>query len=102
MGGNERTGRWRVAERCNVVNVMGGSELDLCDAELSDQVTEINVYTLMGGFEIRVPDGVDVQVSKFALHGRPRGRARQRARRRPARRSSSGSGLIAGAAARQP
>ena len=69
LGGNERTGRWRVAERCNVVNVMGGSELDLCDAELSDQVTQINVYTLMGGCEIVVPDGVDVQVSKFALMG---------------------------------
>ena len=69
MGGNERTGRWRVAERCNVVNVMGGSELDLFDAELSDEVTQINVYTLMGGFEIRVPNGVDVQVSKFALMG---------------------------------
>lgn len=69
MGGNERTGRWRVAERCNVVNVMGGSEIDLHDAELADDVTQINVYTLMGGFEIRVPNGVDVQVSKFALMG---------------------------------
>lgn len=69
MGGNERTGRWRVAERCNVVNLMGGSELDLSDVELSDVVTEINVYTLMGGFEIRVPNGVDVQVSKFAFMG---------------------------------
>ena len=69
MGGSERTGRWRVAERCNVVNVMGGSEIDLCDAELSDEVTAINVYSLMGGCEIRVPDGVEVQVSKFALMG---------------------------------
>ena len=69
MGGNERTGRWRVAERCNVINVMGGSELDLNDAELSDEVTQINVFTLMGGCEIRVPNGVDVHVSKFALMG---------------------------------
>jgi len=69
MGGSERTGRWRVAERCNVINVMGGSELDLCDAELSEQVTQINVYSLMGGCEIRVPEGVEVQVSKFALMG---------------------------------
>ena len=69
MGGNQRTGRWRVAERCNVVNFMGGAELDLHDVELSDQVTVINVYTLMGGFEIRVPNGVDVQISKFAFMG---------------------------------
>ena len=69
MGGNQRTGRWRVAERCNVVNFMGGAELDLHDVELSDQVTVVNVYTLMGGFEIRVPNGVDVQISKFAFMG---------------------------------
>lgn len=69
MGGNERTGRWRAAERCNVVNFMGGCEIDLHDVELSDEVTQVNVYTLMGGFEIRVPDGVDVQVSKFAFMG---------------------------------
>lgn len=69
MGGNERTGRWRVAERCNVVNFMGGTEIDLSDVELSDAVTDINVITFMGGFEIRVPDGVDVQVSKFAFMG---------------------------------
>ena len=69
MGGNERAGRWRVAERCNVVNFMGGAELDLCDAELSGEAIKINVYTLMGGFEIRVPNGADVQVSKFAFMG---------------------------------
>jgi len=69
MGGNERTGRWRVGPRCTMVNVMGGGEIDLNDAELSGEVTHINVYTLMGGFEIRVPDGVDVRVSKFALMG---------------------------------
>ena len=69
MGGNERTGRWRAAERCNVVNFMGGAEIDLHDVELSGEVTQINVYTLMGGFEIRVPNGVDVQVSKFSFMG---------------------------------
>jgi hypothetical protein len=69
MGGNERTGRWRIAERCNVVNFMGGAELDLCDAELSGEAITLNVYTLMGGFEIRVPTNVDVQVSKFAFMG---------------------------------
>ncbi len=69
MGGDDRRGRWRVGSRCNVVNVMGGSDVDLNDAELSDQVTQINVYSVMGGGTVRVPDGVDVQVSKFALMG---------------------------------
>ncbi len=69
MGGDDRSGRWRVAKRVNVIDVMGGSTLDLNDAELSDQVTQVNVFALMGGSEIRVPDDVHVHVSKFAFMG---------------------------------
>jgi hypothetical protein len=69
MGGNERRGRWRIASRCTVLNIMGGSNLDLCDVELSGQVTELNFFSLMGGGEIRVPDDVRVDISKFALMG---------------------------------
>lgn len=69
MGGNDRRGRWRVAARCLVFSLMGGSDVDLTQAELSEQVTTLNVISIMGGSEIRVPHGVDVQVSKFALMG---------------------------------
>lgn len=48
---------------------MGGSDLDLCDVELSNPVTQLNVYSVMGGGQIRVPDGVEVQVSKLGLMG---------------------------------
>jgi hypothetical protein len=48
---------------------MGGSDVDLNDAELSSPLTEVNVFSLMGGSDIRVPSGVDVQVSNFALMG---------------------------------
>jgi hypothetical protein len=69
MSGHDRTGRWRVAPRFTVVNVMGGSEIDFNDAELSDPVTEINVYSFWGGGEMWVPHGVNVQVSNIALMG---------------------------------
>ena len=69
MGGNDRRGHWRIAKRCTVVNIMGGGEIDLCDAELSHQVTQLNVYSVMGGAEIRVPNGARVQVSKLAFMG---------------------------------
>jgi hypothetical protein len=69
MGGNDRRGRWRIAKRCTVLNIMGGSNLDLCDVELSGQVTELNFFSFMGGGEIRVPDDVRVDISKFALLG---------------------------------
>jgi hypothetical protein len=69
MGGHDKRGRWRPAPRCTVLNVMGGSDVDLNDAELSGKLTELNMYSFMGGGEIRVPHGVDVQVSNFALMG---------------------------------
>lgn len=67
MTGNVRRGNWRIAKRCTVVSIMGASKIDLCDVELSHPVTQLNVYSVMGGGEVRVPDGVRVQVSKFAL-----------------------------------
>jgi hypothetical protein len=69
MSGHDRRGRWRIARRCTVINVMGGSDLDLNDVELSDPVTHLNVYSLMGGSQVRVPNGVDVHVSRLALMG---------------------------------
>lgn len=69
MSGHERGGRWRVGPRCTVFNFWGGSDIDLNDAELADRLTELNVYSIMGGAEVRVPHGVEVQVSNFALMG---------------------------------
>jgi hypothetical protein len=69
LRGHDRRGPWRIARVCNVVDVMGGGELDLRDAELSDRVTRLNVYSVMGGSDIRVPSGVRVEVSGFAIRG---------------------------------
>lgn len=69
MGGHDKRGRWRVARSCTVISIMGGSDIDLNDAELSSPQTEITMFSLMGGGDIRVPHGVDVHVSDFALMG---------------------------------
>jgi Domain of unknown function (DUF1707) len=69
MGGCERRGRWRVARQSTVVNVMGGSDLDFNEAELAGDVVEMTVVSLMGGSEIHVPDGLNVELSEFALMG---------------------------------
>jgi hypothetical protein len=69
MSGRDRKGRWRVGPHLKVVDVMGGSNLDLNDAELSAEDTQITVVAIMGGSEIRVPEGVNVHVSEFAFMG---------------------------------
>jgi len=69
LGGCERKGRWRLAERSTNVNVMGGSELDLNQAELASDEVELTVVAIMGGSDIRVPEGLNVEVSELALLG---------------------------------
>jgi uncharacterized protein DUF1707/cell wall-active antibiotic response 4TMS protein YvqF len=69
MGGSGHRGRWRIAPRCTVVNVMGGSDLDLTEAIVEGAETEIRVFSLMGGSKIVVPDGVHVELGGFAFMG---------------------------------
>src|SRR4051812_36478354 len=69
MSGRDRKGRWRVGRRCRVINVMGGSDLDLNDAELAGDHVTMTVFSLMGGASIRVPEGLNVEVSDFGFMG---------------------------------
>jgi hypothetical protein len=69
MSGRDRSGRWRLAPNLNVINVMGGSDLDLNDAEFADDVVQMTVFSLMGGADIHVPEGLNVELSEFALMG---------------------------------
>jgi hypothetical protein len=69
MSGRERKGRWLVGRNLKVINIMGGSDLDLNDAELADEVVTITVVALMGGADIRVPEGLNVDLTDFAFMG---------------------------------
>ena len=69
MGGGDHRGRWRVAARCTVLNLMGGADLDLRQALVDGSETEITVVSVMGGSDIIVPDGVEVVLQGFAVMG---------------------------------
>jgi Domain of unknown function (DUF1707) len=69
MGEADRKGWWRVGRRCLSLNIMGGADLDLNDAELADDVVELTVFSLMGGADIHVPDGLNVEVTDIAFMG---------------------------------
>jgi Domain of unknown function (DUF1707) len=69
LGGSDRKGHWRLGRRCTVINILGGSDLDLNHVELADDYVELSVFALLGGAEIHVPEGLNVEVSEFALLG---------------------------------
>ena len=69
MGGAERRGHWQPAKKTVVVAVMGGALLDFRDVQLPPGETEVTVICLMGGAEIIVPPGMNVDSGGIAIMG---------------------------------
>jgi hypothetical protein len=68
-GGGDRKGRWRVGSNLTAVAFMGGGDLDLRQAEIeSDEVT-ITVVAVMGGYDLYVPDTIEVDLDDMAIMG---------------------------------
>ncbi|MFC9298937.1 DUF1707 domain-containing protein [Streptomyces sp. NPDC057011] len=69
MSGFQRKGRWTVPARFDAVAFWGGGELDLREANFAQREVVINCVAIMGGIEITVPPGVEVDVRGFGLMG---------------------------------
>jgi hypothetical protein len=69
IGGTTRRGRWRVPQRSVSVSIIGGNDLDLCEAELSAPEVELISVSVIGGLSLRVPRGVRVVVEGISLLG---------------------------------
>ena len=67
MGGSQRKGRWRLREKTNAVAIMGGCLLDLRNAEVEGPDVLINAIAFMGGIEIIVPEGIEVELGGIAI-----------------------------------
>lgn len=69
MSGGSAKGRWRPADETHVLALMGGCEVDLRNAEIDNDDVVIKAYAVMGGIEIIVPEGIEVELDGFALMG---------------------------------
>jgi class 3 adenylate cyclase len=69
MSGARRTGRWRPGEELNAFALMGGCEIDLRQAEIDGPSVTINATAIMGGIDIIVPDGIEVELDEFHFMG---------------------------------
>ena len=69
MGGSHRRGRFRTVGSINAVAIMGGDEIDLREAEIEGGELTLNLFALMGGSNIYVPDSVEVEVGGFSIMG---------------------------------
>jgi hypothetical protein len=69
MGGGNLRGRWLAGRKLTSVAIMGGGEIDLRNAVLTEGDLQITIFSFMGGVNVVVPPGVDVECSGFALMG---------------------------------
>ncbi|MEU9148396.1 DUF1707 domain-containing protein [Streptomyces sp. NPDC048349] len=69
MSGFQRKGVWTVPARFDAVAFWGGGELDLREANFAEREVVINCVAIMGGIQITVPPGVEVDVRGFGLMG---------------------------------
>ncbi len=59
---------WRV-EDGNYTALMGGVDLDLSVADIPDGKTQLGLTAIMGGIDVKVPSGIDVECEGTAILG---------------------------------
>jgi hypothetical protein len=69
MGGAERKGIWTPPGQLTAVAIMGGVVLDFRQARFGPGVTVVHALAVMGGVEIIVPPGIQVETNGVGLMG---------------------------------
>jgi hypothetical protein len=69
VGGLRVYGPWRMDRHVNVVSIVGGTRLDLSEAQLAAPEVTLTKVSLVGGVRVSVPAGIRVEVSGFSLIG---------------------------------
>lgn len=81
MSGARTRGRWRAGSHVNAFAFWGGAKVDLREAELDQPEVHIQATAIMGGVEIVVPEGVDVEMTGIAIMGGKECRVKEGPRR---------------------
>jgi hypothetical protein len=69
VGGLRVSGPWRMDRHVTVVSIVGGTRLDLSQAQLAAPEVTLTKVSLVGGVRVRVPAGIRVEVSGLTLVG---------------------------------
>jgi hypothetical protein len=69
LGGSTRRGRFRLAAETRVLALLGGADLDLRQAQIESADSSLTAVAILGGVNIVVPEGVEVDVDGIAILG---------------------------------
>ncbi len=76
IGGLRVSGPWRMDRHVIVISIVGGTWLDLSQAQLAAPEVTLTKVSLVGGLRVAVPPGIRVEVSGVHLIGGTRIQAR--------------------------
>ena len=69
MSGAVRKGRWRTGDSVNAIAFMGACDLDFRQAVIEADEVVVTAVAFMGGIEITVPEGYDVELTGVPFMG---------------------------------
>ncbi len=69
LSGIEKKGMWKPPKNINVLTLLGGTNIDFSKAAFNPGTTRIKITCIMGGVEITVPRGINVEVGGIPIMG---------------------------------
>jgi hypothetical protein len=69
LGGGHRRGRFRAVGSINALGILGGDDIDLREAEMEGGELTLNLFSILGGANVYVPDSIEVEMGGFSILG---------------------------------
>ena len=65
----KKKGKWRPARNNKIFSFLGGLDLDFTEAELAPGETDFEFFCVLGGIDIIVPTGINIEISGTPILG---------------------------------
>lgn len=69
FSGSTRSGPWKVAKEINCYSIFSGTDIDFTDAQFTQPVVKVKLFSLFSGDTIYVPENVNVISKAFCVFG---------------------------------
>lgn len=69
FSGSTRGGVWKVAKETRYLSIFSGTNIDFTDAQFSQEVVRIKMFSLFSGDTIYVPENINVVSKAFCIFG---------------------------------
>jgi hypothetical protein len=69
FSGSDRCGAWKVAKEIRSLSIFSGSDIDFTDAQFTQPVVKLKVFSLFSGNNIYIPENINIITKGFCIFG---------------------------------